>query len=204
MSKIKEFLDSLKKSTKITMLSCGSFVALTVLILTFFIMFPITPSEKIMSNIGRENVYQRDGDDMSVQSGVPSVETTAAVSTAKTTSTKSKTTTAHTSFTITITTGSGFMWNGRIPTGGYEGDYETETTPVDPQYPYTDPENPNTDPTDPDQPYDPGTEIPDPTTGNTDPPTGGGDDPDPGTGSDPGTGGGEGGNTDNGGDTGEW
>lgn len=202
MNKIMGFMDSLKKSTKITMLSCGSFVVLTVLILAFFIMFPITPSEKIMSNIGRENISQDDGGDPSVQSGVPGVETTSVVSSVKTTSVNTKTTTAHTSFTITITTGSGFMWNGRIPTGGYEGDYGTQTTPVDPEEPYPG-EYPNTDPGNPDHPYDPGTEIPDPTTGNIDPTTGGGNDPEPGPGnSDPNTGGGDGG-SDTGGDSGE-
>lgn len=178
MSKIAGFFDSLKKSTKITMLSCGSFVVLTLLILAFFIMFPITPSEKIMANIGRgENIFQDDGNGP-VQNGVQQIETT--VSTAKTTgkatTTKASTTRSKTSFTITITTGSGFMWNGRIPTGGIPGYTETTTTAVSPDEPYEDPSNPdhqgttNTDPTG----------YVDPNTGITDPdPSTGGDDPNP-------------------------
>ena len=67
MSKIKDFYEGLKKSTKITVLSCGSFVVMTMLILAFFIIFPITPSEKIMTNIGRENMA-RDNGQQTVQS----------------------------------------------------------------------------------------------------------------------------------------
>jgi len=182
MSKIKGFYDSLKKSTKITVLSCGSFVIMTMLILAFFIIFPITPSERIMSNIGRgENLSQDNGQPL--QSAIPEVETTVSttVTTTKATTTKVTTTRARTSFTITLTTGSGFMWNGRIPTGGIPGYTETYTTAVDPSEPYIDPSNPNGDPnqggtTDPNQ-------------GGTDPNQGGSTDPNQGGATDPNQGG---------------
>lgn len=183
MSRQSGFFDSLRKSTKITVLSCGSFVVMTLLILTFFILFPITPSEKIMTNIGRgENMSQDDGQ-QSVQSGIPSVETTlSTASTTKATTTRATTTRARTSFTITLTTGSGFLWNGRIPTGGIPGYTETYTTPVDPNQgePYVDPTQGGTTPADPNQG---GTTPADPNQGGTNPgdPNQGGT-PDPGTG----------------------
>ncbi len=175
MSKITGFYDSLKKSTKITVLSCGSFVVMTMIILAFFILFPITPSEKIMTNIGRgENMFQENGEP--VQSGVPTVETTvstAPVTTTKVTTTKPHTTRARTTFTINITTGSGFSMNGRIPTGGMPGYTETYTTPVDPS-----------EPVDPSNPLDPnqgqGVTNPDPNqVGATPDPNQGGVTPDP-------------------------
>ena len=180
MSKLSGFYEGLKKSTKITVLSCGSFVIMTLLILAFFIIFPITPSEKIMSNIGRgENMFQENG--QPVQSGIPTVETTvstAATTTVKTTTTKARTTRARTTFTINITTGSGFMWNGRIPTGGMPGYTETVTTAVDPNAPV----DPNGQ-VDPNAPVDPnqGGVTPDPNQGGaTNPdPNQGGATPDP-------------------------
>lgn len=180
MSKIKDFYEGLKKSTKITVLSCGSFVVMTMLILAFFIIFPITPSEKIMTNIGRENMA-RDNGQQTVQSGIPTVETTAstAATTKTTTTARSTVSRPHTSFTITITTGSGFLWNGRIPTGGIPGYTETVTTAVATGEPGTDPGNPNVDPTGITDPNQGGTE-PDPNQGGVTPdPNQGGDDPDP-------------------------
>ena len=127
MTRVIEFFGDLKKSTKITLLSCGCFVLMTFVILLFFIWFPITPSEKIISNIGRENIF-RD------QDGNPTVTTssTGEASSTKASSTKTTATGTRTSFKIVITSGSGFLWNGRIPTGVMPGNYETETTPVDP------------------------------------------------------------------------
>ena len=217
MSAIKGFFDSLKKSTKVTVLSCGSFVVLTMLILAFFMMFPITPSERVMDNIGRENVSHGDGQE-SVQSGVPGVETTVsttkatkAVTTSRVTSTRSRT-----SFTITITTGSGFMWNGRIPTGGIPGGNETTTTAAEPYSPYEDPTGGNNEQGVPGTTaVGPGGNI-EPTTGgtNVEPVTGGNTDPGPGTGGEPeiptpsvtpGNGGGDaGGGSSGGGDAGTW
>ena len=54
MSKVREFFTSLNKSTKITLISCGCFVALTVVILCFFVLFPISPSDTIQEKYGRE------------------------------------------------------------------------------------------------------------------------------------------------------
>ena len=56
MEKIKSLFGNLKKSTVITLISCGCFIALSFIILCFFIMFPITPSEKVMATFGRESV----------------------------------------------------------------------------------------------------------------------------------------------------
>lgn len=54
MSKVRDFFVSLNKSTKITLISCGCFIALTVVILGFFIMFPISPDDTVQEKYGRE------------------------------------------------------------------------------------------------------------------------------------------------------
>ena len=54
MSKVRNFFASLNKSTKITLISCGCFIALTVVILGFFIMFPISPDDTVQEKYGRE------------------------------------------------------------------------------------------------------------------------------------------------------
>ena len=54
MSKVRDFFTSLNKSTKITLVSCGCFVALTVVILCFFVLFPISPNDTIQKKYGRE------------------------------------------------------------------------------------------------------------------------------------------------------
>ena len=58
MSKIKEFFaglgkffSGLKKSTRVTLISCGSFIVMTAIILLFFVLFPISPPEKAVSLI---------------------------------------------------------------------------------------------------------------------------------------------------------
>ncbi len=136
MKKNTGFLSSLQKSTKVTLLSCISFIALTLLILIFFILFPITPSEKIMASIGRENMFN------SNPQNVTPAAVTSAVTTAETANTgifEDETGTRTTkTYKIVITTGSGFLWNGRIP----EGISDTKTTAViydDPAYPTADP-----------------------------------------------------------------
>lgn len=189
MSRFSGFVGGLKKSTKITLLSCSSFVLLTVLILVFFIMFPITPSEKIMSNFGRgENIFQGDDQNGSAQTAVPGVVTTDASSSAateKVSTARSTVSTSRTSFKLNITTGSGFLYNGRIPTGVMPGGSTTTTVvdpdePSEPNYPNTEPNEPNTPGIEPTAPYDPGV---DPGTGGTEPDPGtGGTEPDPGTG----------------------
>ena len=191
MNRFSDNSNGLKKSTKVTMLSCGSFVVLTLLILGFFILFPITPSEKIISNIGRGENISQDNNNQPIQSGVPAGETTSAgqattaANTSQTTTAKKKVSTGtKTSVNIVITQGSGFNNNGRIPTGGMPGSFEYTTTAADYQPPYvpattgtgtgyTDPDNPYTEPTgsggDFDPNYDPngqGTTNANPNNGN--------------------------------------
>lgn len=146
----------LSKSTKITFFSCVGFVALTCLILVFFILFPITPSEKIMASIGRENVLNG-GSGGSPQSITPGVVTTSAEDAVKEDATTKPVSTTTRTVNIKITTGSGFLWNGRIPTGILPGE-SYPTTPVDddPVIPTPDPgvtgDDPNTSPDYPIQP----------------------------------------------------
>lgn len=140
MNKNTKFSGSLHKSTKITLLSCVSFIILTMIILAFFILFPITPSERIIASIGRENIFNGNNNGNNV-TAIPEVITTTGVSTTagvNTNPTKSTGTTTTKTFKIVITSGSGFMWNGRIPTGVMNN---TKTTPVyaDPVYPTRDP-----------------------------------------------------------------
>ncbi len=139
MKKNNGFLGNLQKSTKVTLLSCMSFIALTLLILIFFILFPITPSERIMASIGRENVSNNNqNNNADTALGI--------VTTAKATSETVNTgiieeetgTRPAKTYKIVITTGSGFLWNGRIPAGIDD----TKTTVVisdDPEYPVADP-----------------------------------------------------------------
>ena len=85
MSKKSGFISNLNKSTKITIASCIGFILLTGIILVVFILFPITPSEKVLASIGRENIANSNGENQ--------ITTTAeqAVSTEKSTTTKTET-----------------------------------------------------------------------------------------------------------------
>lgn len=139
MSSKSGFMTSLSKSTKITFFSCVGFVALTCLILVFFILFPITPSEKIMASIGRENVLNG-GSGGSPQSITPGVVTTSAEDKVEEEATTKPVSTTTRTVNIKITTGSGFLWNGRIPTGVMVGgDYPTTPVDDDPIIPTPDP-----------------------------------------------------------------
>lgn len=93
-----------------------------------------------MASIGRENVING-GAGGSPQSISPGVVTTSAnddtESTASATE-KAVTTTART-VNIRITTGSGFLWNGRIPTGVVPGEDYPTTVVDDPPAPTPDP-----------------------------------------------------------------
>ncbi len=180
MSSKSGFIAGLSKSTKITVCSCIGFVLLTSVILVFFVLFPITPSEKIMASIGRENVING-GAGGSPQSITPGVVTTVAGDESESTEAateKPVTTTART-VNIRITTGSGFLWNGRIPTGVMPGESYPTTVVEDPVTPTPDPGyqggegDPNTDPP-ATIPYDPNTggDVP-PATTPVDPNTGG-------------------------------
>lgn len=142
MNKNTKFSGGLHKSTKITLLSCVSFIILTMIILAFFILFPITPSERIIASIGRENIFNGNNNGNNVTANPEVITTTSATSIVtagvNTNPTKSTGTTTTKTFKIVITSGSGFMWNGRIPSGVANN---TKTTPVyaDPVYPTRDP-----------------------------------------------------------------
>lgn len=184
MEKIKSLFGNLKKSTVITLISCGCFIALSFIILCFFIMFPITPSEKVMATFGRESVAKNNTDTAgsvvtTVVEGGESVIVSKGTSKVTTSSsTVTRLTTTHKEFNMTITTGSGFYSGGLIMTGvyPYENSYTTtvaisaEPLPFDPGVPPT---------TEPAEPYEPPTDVPvivpDPTEppvdpGITDPP----------------------------------
>lgn len=121
MGKVKGFFSKLKKSTIITIVSCGSFIVMTFLALLFFIKFPITPSEKIMASIGRESIYRNNNIE-----GLAATTTTTQTTTSQTT-TGLQTTTApatHSDFIITITTGKGFSTGVKSHEVEYDSDYD--------------------------------------------------------------------------------
>ncbi|MCM1530406.1 MAG: hypothetical protein NC093_10490 [Alistipes sp.] len=134
------FIASLNRSTRITMATCLFFIMLTCVILLFFVLFPITPSEKIMASIGRENMLNGGGNGNQNAVGVPVVVTTAVgdEEDASGSSVRYTGTTTARTVNIKITTGSGFLWGGRIPTGTFSGDYPT-TAAEDPDVPTYDP-----------------------------------------------------------------
>lgn len=121
---MKEFFASLKKSTKITLISCASFIALTLLILVFFVLFPITPSEKVIASFGRESVARKNAES--------SVTVTTVAATSDVVVSRVVTTTAYdptvsrTNYKITVTTGEGFFSGGYITTGTYSENTEED------------------------------------------------------------------------------
>lgn len=125
MNKIKDLFFSLSKSTRITLLSCGSFIVMTLLILLFFVIFPITPSEKAIAKFGREDLIYNNGDQ-------ESSETTTEYNEEGTeTTTTTAVTFAVTNYeqeTFTFTTASGFLSGGYIKTGQYGTGTVTQTT----------------------------------------------------------------------------
>ena len=111
MSKIKGFFANLKKSTKITLVSCGCFIAMTAVILGFFIMFPITPSDKVIASFGRESVIKKDASQsQAVTTTVTALDSIEASkgTTYMTTAVTTMRTTRRREFSVDITTGSGF------------------------------------------------------------------------------------------------
>lgn len=127
MSKVKELFSNLKKSTRITLISCGCFVALTILILVFFILCPITPSENVIASFGREKVNNSSSDTAATTTAVTidASETTTVSADSNEISTN---TTRDKNFVLTITTGSGFLSGGIIPTGVYDGNHVVSPT----------------------------------------------------------------------------
>ena len=129
MSKGNGFFGNLKKSTKITLVSCGCFIALTAAILLFFVLFPITPSEKMITSLGRESIYRK-GTESTTAVTAASVTTTVTSSknSSKSTRTTTYSKTSGKDFTITFTSGAGFYMGSRIPTGVFPNEYYVQTT----------------------------------------------------------------------------
>ena len=126
MSRGNGFFSNLKKSTKITLVSCGCFIALTAVILTFFVMFPITPSEKMISSFGRESIYKQDPQAASPTTAVTTTATNDVTAT-KTKRTTTVTKVKRTEFTISFTSGNGFFKGQKIPSGNFSGELNTYT-----------------------------------------------------------------------------
>ena len=128
MSKGNGVFSNLRRSTKITLVSCGCFIALTALILLFFVMFPITPSEKVISSFGRESIYKQDVTGTAVTTAVTTtVNDDIMVAKGSKTTTASRTT-AKSYTTHKLTSGSGFYMDQRIPTGEFPNQYYVPTT----------------------------------------------------------------------------
>lgn len=124
MSRIKDFFLSLNKSTKLTILSCGCFIVMTLIILCIFVFCPITPSEKAISSLGREGLVYQESD----------VEPVTTVSTTTTTgtATQSVTTTSNTTSGFigahVTTLGTDYVSGNIIPTGSYAPTVNQTTT----------------------------------------------------------------------------
>lgn len=58
--KLFRMLEGMQKSTRLTLLGCVCFLAVTALILLFLMFFPITPSEKDVLTISRVTADQKD------------------------------------------------------------------------------------------------------------------------------------------------
>ena len=143
MDKIKDFFGSLSKSTKITLISCGSFLLLTFIILLFFVLFPITPSERVILGLGREGIVAASPDNKDETAAIGTVTTapemdynahmvgTTAVPLDK------YDPNSHVTFTKpSITTNVNYIYSGvaiRTGTPGYE-DY-TQVTTISPEPP---------------------------------------------------------------------
>ena len=138
MKKKHKSFSRLKKSTVITIVSCGSFVVMTFLALLFFVRFPIKPSEKIISSMGRSGIYRQN---VSYSDNTTTTTTTTQTVFSVTETDTRQTTTAsttHKEFIITITTGKGFKtgFEGHdVPVMDYDYyDYDySYTTYVDKQ-----------------------------------------------------------------------
>lgn len=139
MSKKKSYFSGLKKSTKITVLSCGCFLILTMAILIFFVLFPITPSEKVIAGLGRESISRNNRQTTVVSTTAVTTTAMEDVVVSKAAATTTAATTSHKEFTINVTSGSGFYVSNTIPTGepysaGYVPTTETATEYYDETY----------------------------------------------------------------------
>ena len=175
MYKSKEFFGNLSKSTRLTVISCGIFIILTFIILMFFVMFPITPSEKVISGMGRAGLMDSDGKNSPYGDELNGVVvTTSADSSGK--KNDSKVTTANTQVTYPkvhyvdkiFTTNEGYVYTGyAVPTGqpGYNSyNYNSNQTVTQAVEHYEEPVY-----TEPPQSYEP--EPQQPETSETDEPS---------------------------------
>lgn len=142
MKKKQGFFSGLKKSTIITMVSCGSFVVMTFFAMLFFVKFPLKPSERIITSMGRESIYKQN-----VSYSENTTTTTTTQTTIETTATQTTmASTTHKEFVITITTGKGFKTEAKghdVPVMDYDyddysdyDDEEEETTETTTDYEY--------------------------------------------------------------------
>ena len=96
---------------------------MTFLALLFFVKFPVKPSERIISSMGRQGIYRQNISYS--ETTTTTTQTTTETTTLQTTTKK----TTHKEFVITITTGKGFKTEAKghdVPVMDY--DYEQETT----------------------------------------------------------------------------
>lgn len=156
MREIKEFFLELSKSTRITLISCGCFILLTMFILIFFVWFPITPSQRVIENFGRENlVYQ------AKENEAAAATTTAQQSATVTTTTTTVSTLPETYTKITFTTMAGYLPGVNMQTG-IQGDNNGQTvteavqTTTVPEQPVTE-ENTSAETTTPEEVTEPPT-----------------------------------------------
>ncbi|MDE5584304.1 MAG: hypothetical protein K2J08_11460 [Ruminococcus sp.] len=127
MSRKKVFFSKLKKSTIITLVSCGTFVVATFCGLLILTKFPIEPPEKMTATLGRRSTYELNSAYSTTQAVTVTTEST--TTTAQTTSKE----TTHTDFVITVTMGKGFSEDyGNYGYTPYLDDamQETGTTPT--------------------------------------------------------------------------
>lgn len=162
MNKIKQFFFGLQRSTRITVISCGCFLGLTIVLLFIFVLCPITPSEKAIASFGREELAQLESDPVSTTVAEQGEDTET-----QTTVAAMEITTEYSQKIFTEDT-TGFLTGGNIMTGseGYEYPGQTSTQPA---------QTPNNAPTEPapngEPSTQPSTEAHEPTTQ----PSGGGE-----------------------------
>lgn len=154
MSRIKDFIFGLSKSTKITLISCGCFILLTLVILIFFVLCPITPSEKAIASFGREGLVYQEDDDMIVTTTAVTTVATDTVTTV-TTVTSVSVTTPETFTQMTFNTMNGVLPGGYLQTGEFgenNSNNVTTTLPVQTEETTTEPTESETTPPVQDEP----------------------------------------------------
>lgn len=135
MNKIKNFIVTLSKSTKVTLISCASFIFMTTLILFFFVIFPITPSERVISGLGREAIVSGTTAAVTDSKGSKVVVTTVTIDTRQVVTPAQSLAAYDPNAVVTyakkvFTTNENYVYSGNaIPTGDRYDD-ETVTTTI--------------------------------------------------------------------------